>query len=451
MSQPSPAAASPLECPLPTCLALDQSGMLARLMDTLDGMLFRCAVDAKWTMYVVSQGSQALTGYSPQELGGGAVSYEQLTHPDDRQQVRQAIMQAVNAGSHYQVEYRINSRDGREKWVLERGTAVCLADGETVLEGFIEDITARRELQQRMQEAELRYRSIFENSVVGMFQTSIDGHYLAANQALALLYKYDTPAELMADIADISTRLYVEPKRREEFKRLMQSQGRLFNFESEIYCRDGSRIWIAESAHAVQGPDGEILFYQGTVENVTERRQQQSELEHRATHDVLTGLPNRNLLNDRLQQAIGHARRNGYFAAVVFIDLDDFKGINDSLGHQAGDTLLIEIAHRLQGALRATDTVARYAGDEFVLVLNNYYQSDSIARLLERLLGEISKPVPLDDGQELFVTCSIGVSLYPNDGDSPEQLLRHADSAMYQAKQRGKSKVCFFGRQPAGA
>lgn len=449
MSASKPVAANPPECASTTCSALDQSGMLARLMATLDGMLFRCAIDAEWTMYVVSQGSEALTGYRPEEFGA-VVSYEQLTHPDDRQRVRQTILQAVRAGAQYQLEYRINSRDGGEKWVLERGAAVCLEDGEVVLEGFIEDITARCQLQQRMQEAELRYRSIFENSVIGMFQTTIDGQYQAANQALAALYKYDTPAELMADIADIGTRLYVEPKRREEFKQLMQRQGRVCNFESEIYCRDGSRIWIAESAHAVPGPDGTIDYYQGTVENVTERRQRQSELEHRATHDALTGLPNRNLLHDRLQQAIGHARRCGYFAAVVFIDLDDFKGINDRLGHQAGDILLIEIAHRLQGALRATDTVARYAGDEFVLVLNNYYQGDSIARMLQRLLGEIAKPVPLDDGQELLVTCSIGVSLYPNDGDSPEQLLRHADSAMYQAKQGGKGKVRFFGRQPLG-
>ncbi|MBX9848086.1 MAG: EAL domain-containing protein, partial [Rhodocyclaceae bacterium] len=149
-------------------------------------------------------------------------------------------------------------------------------------------------------------------------------------------------------------------------------------------------------------------------------------------------------------QAIAYAHRYGYFAAVVFIDLDNFKFINDSLGHQAGDRLLVEIARRLKACLRETDTVARYGGDEFVLVLNNYYESAAIARLLDRVLAEIAQPIDVgNDGnvQELLVTCSIGVSLYPSDGETAATLVKSADAAMYLAKEQGKSNFQFFTRK----
>jgi diguanylate cyclase (GGDEF)-like protein len=161
---------------------------------------------------------------------------------------------------------------------------------------------------------------------------------------------------------------------------------------------------------------------------------------------LLTGLPNRTLLADRLQQAIAQADRNGYYAAVAFIDLDNFKYINDSLGHQAGDNLLVEVSRRLQGCLRGTDTVARYGGDEFVLVLNNHYQAVSVIRLMERVLDDIQRPVVVD-GTDLFVTPSIGISLYPNDGSDAQTLIKNADAAMYLAKGKGRNNFQFFTRR----
>ncbi|HTJ97660.1 MAG TPA: EAL domain-containing protein [Rhodocyclaceae bacterium] len=430
---------------------IDSNRLLGNLIRVLEGMVFRCAIDKHWTMLLVSDGCKDLTGYTVEEICNNAVvSYEDMTEIDDRDSIRNTIYAAVVDETSYAVEYRIRCKDGIVKWVRERGAAVIDEAGALVLEGFVEDISERVQTQSRLVKTELRYRSIFENSVVGMFQTSTDGQYLAANQALANLYRYDSPDDLMAGIADIGASLYVEPARRREFSRLIQAQGRVIDFESEVYCRDGARIWIAENAHAVRGNDGEVLYYEGTVENITERRQHEAELEYQATHDALTGLPNRNLLVDRLEQAVAYAKRYGYFAAVVFIDLDNFKFINDSLGHQAGDRLLIEIARRLKACLRDTDTVARYGGDEFVLVLNNYYESASIAKLLERILAEIAQPVDVGmDGhsQELLVTCSIGVSLFPSDGDQAATLIKSADAAMYLAKEQGKSNFQFFTRK----
>lgn len=425
--------------------------MLGDLLRIMDGMIYRCAIDKYWTMFLISDGCKDLTGYSADEIcHNRVISYEEIIEPEDRDSVRNLLNAAIVEQTPFTLEYRIRCKDGSSKWVRERGAAVIDENGALVLEGVVSDITEWVATQSSLVKAELRYRSIFENSAIGMFQTSMDGYYLAANQALAELYRYASPEAMMAGIANIGTSLYVNPERRIEFARQIQVHGHVSDFESEVFCRDGSRIWISENAHAVRDSEGMLLYYEGTVENITERRQHEAELEYQATHDALTGLPNRNLLIDRLEQAIAYARRYCYFAAVVFIDLDNFKFINDSLGHQAGDRLLVEISRRLKACLRETDTVARYGGDEFVLVLNNYYESTSIARLLDRLLDEIAQPVDVgSDGnvQELIVTCSIGVSLYPSDGETAVNLIKSADAAMYLAKEQGKSNYQFFTRK----
>jgi diguanylate cyclase (GGDEF)-like protein/PAS domain S-box-containing protein len=430
---------------------INSDRMLGDLLRIMDGMIYRCAIDRHWTMLLLSDSCRDITGYSADEIcHNRVISYEDITEPEDRESVRNVLNAAIVEQVPFTLEYRIRCKDGSCKWVRERGATVIDESGALVLEGVISDITEWVATQSSLVKAELRYRSIFENSAIGMFQTTMDGHYLAANQALADLYRYESPQALMAGIADIGSSLYVNPARRQEFARLIQAHGQVSDFESEVFCRDGSRIWISENAHAVRDSEGVLLYYEGTVENITERRQHEAELEYQATHDALTGLPNRSLLIDRLEQAIAYARRYGFFAAVVFIDLDNFKFINDSLGHQAGDRLLVEVARRLKACLRETDTVARYGGDEFVLVLNNYYESTSIACLLDRLLAEIAQPIDVGSEaqvQELIVTCSIGVSLYPSDGETAVNLIKSADAAMYLAKEQGKSNYQFFTRK----
>jgi diguanylate cyclase (GGDEF)-like protein/PAS domain S-box-containing protein len=418
--------------------------VLKVLVRNLDGMLFRCAIDTDWTIHFVSAGCRELTGYQPEELARSQrMSLEALTHEEDRLLVRRAIMDAVDKGTHYCIEYRIICRDGAEKWVLERGVCVIDELGGRVLEGFIEDITERVLGQLRLAEAEMRFRSVFEKSVVGMFQTTSDGQYLAANQALADLYGYETPAELISNIADIAHRLYVDPERRAAFSAEIQRKGLVRDFESEIYCRDGQRIWIAENAHAVLSPEGRLLYYEGTVEDVTERRQHQAELEYQATHDPLTNLPNRNLLQDRLTQAMGSSRRSGRQVAVAFVDLDNFKIINDSLGHAVGDRLLQSVAARLSHCLREVDTVARYGGDEFVLILADQNTVGDLTQTLGRIQQSIAEPLLLD-GHDLRVSASIGVTVYPDDGVEFSALLSQADVAMYHAKAGGKGQFQFY-------
>lgn len=423
---------------------IDSERVLQVLVHNLEGMVFRCAIDAHWTLQLVSDGCRELTGYCPDELEfNKRISLEEITHPDDRQRVRQFIGDIGRENGRYRVQYRIRHKDGSEKWVLERGAVVRDENGARVLEGFIEDITEQLLSQRQLADAELRYRSIFEDSVVGMFQTSIDGHYLAANRALARLYGYETPDALIAGLSDIATRLYVAAGRREEFKRCMRDTGRVTDFESEVYCRDGSRIWIAENAHVVYSPAGEALYYEGTVEDVTVQHNYRQQLEYQATHDLLTGLPNRNLLQDRLQQLLRLAQRQGGNGTLAFVDLDNFKFVNDSLGHGAGDQLLVEVARRLKLCLRESDTVARYGGDEFVLILGDYGGLSDTLQILHRIQEAVAEPVALN-GHEVSVNCSIGVSVYPDDGEDLEALLRHADAAMHHAKQLGKGQFQFY-------
>jgi diguanylate cyclase (GGDEF)-like protein/PAS domain S-box-containing protein len=423
---------------------IDADRVLQVLVHNLDGMVFRCALDDEWTVHFVSQGCLGLTGYRPDEMTGKRItSIEQITHADDREAVRAAIMAAVANNTRYVVEYRIHVRDGSEKWVRERGSGVIDERGERVLEGFIEDVTLEVRSQSQLVEAELRFRSIFENSAIGMFQTSLDGCYLAANAALARLYGYASPEALSLSLRDIAARLYVAPDRRAEFARRISEHGRVVDFESEVYRSDGRRIWISENAHAVHGPEGELLYYEGTVEDITERREYQARLEHQATHDPLTGLPNRNLLEDRLSQAVAHTRRAGGRVVVAFVDLDNFKFVNDSLGHAAGDELLVETARRMREALRGADTVARYGGDEFVLILSDHDSLNHVLIALERIRAAIAQPLMIF-GKELHIDCSIGVSLYPEEGCDLQTLLRHADIAMHHAKEQGKGQFQFY-------
>lgn len=410
----------------------------------IDGMLFRCLVESDWRLLAVSAGCQELTGYRADELidqpwrALGA-----LRHPEDRDVVDGTIRAALDCGTRYRIEYRIIGRDGEEKWVQERGIGALDPDGRAVIEGYLEDITDRVQAQIQLAETELRYRSIFENSVIGMFQSTESGRYLAANAALAALYRYPDPESLIDSLSDIANRLYVDSGRRAEFKHQIQTRGRVVDFESEVICHDGQRIWISENAHAVRAPDGTLMYYEGTVRDVTERRRYQAALQHQAVHDPLTGLQNRYVLQDRLEQAIQMAKRGSGQVALVFVDLDNFKVVNDVLGHSAGDQLLIEVADRLRGVLRGVDTVVRYGGDEFVLILGDQSSLDETSKLLERLLDSIQQPLSLE-GHPLHISCSAGIAMYPRDAKDLQGLLRVADVAMYQAKGSGKGQYCFY-------
>ena len=413
---------------------------LHELIQHLDGMVYRCRPNTDGTMEYVSDGCYALTGYRPHELlFNDRVSFERLTLADDRGRVRVAIDAALAERRRFDVEYRIHHADGSVRWVWERGYGVFGADGDVVaLDGFVQDITLLKRSEIALAEAERRFRDIFDNAQEGIFQTTRAGTYLRVNRALARIYGYDSPEDLIAGLADIGNQLYVDPGRRGEFVRCLEQSGRVLNFESQVYRRDGSIIWISENARLVTDADGQTLYYEGTVEDISERKAWGERIEYQAKHDALTELPNRSLLRERLQAGVARCRRDSRQLALLFVDLDHFKDVNDTLGHAAGDRLIQAVARRLVESVRDGDTVARLGGDEFVLLLEGEIDDGRIVATSERVLGAVSQPYQID-GRELRVTCSLGISVFPRDGSDADTLLQHADTAMYSAKHEGRN------------
>jgi diguanylate cyclase (GGDEF)-like protein/PAS domain S-box-containing protein len=413
--------------------------MLANLLAHLDGVVYRCRTDEFWTTEFASAGAFTLFGCRPEELiGKPRLAGDTPMLQEDRARVRTEVMAALRARRRFFVEYRVMTRAGVVKWVADRGTGVFDAAGRLAwIEGFVEDVTERRMAQEALRVAEERYRSIFENAVEGIFQSSLDGHYLRVNPALARTLGYDSSHDLIAAVQS-PDRLYVEPGRRQEFIHAVRGRGTVSSFESRMYRKDGSIIWVSESAHTVCDAQGTVVFFEGTVKDITDSKLFEQQLLHQANHDALTGLPNRSLLRDRLEQALRQAERYQSAVAVALIDLDQFKFINDSLGHNAGDALLKSVAERLRACIRDYDTVARHGGDEFVLVISGLPGHGHLAEQMRRVLAAVSAPWSYRDA-EYSITCSIGLSIFPRDGEDAETLLKYADAAMYRAKETGRN------------
>ncbi len=209
------------------------------------------------------------------------------------------------------------------------------------------------------------------------------------------------------------------------------------------YRKNGSLFWNELAISPVKDDAGRVANFVWVINDVTEREQHEELLEYQANHDALTGLPNRNLLADRVTQALANAERYGQQLAVLFIDLDNFKFVNDSLGHALGDRMLVILADRLQKTIRSADTVARYGGDEFVVVISCLERSEDAITVANNVQAQIAHPLTID-GYEFGITCSIGISLYPKDGDNVETLLKNADAAMYRAKEQSRNAFQFY-------
>ncbi|MBY6072006.1 sensor domain-containing diguanylate cyclase [Marinobacter salsuginis] len=256
----------------------------------------------------------------------------------------------------------------------------------------------------------------------------------------------------LEELAPISIETWMKLAHPEDLERsseLLEKHfsGELPYYECEARMRHklGHWVWVLDRGRVLSwSDDGKPLMMHGTHQDISQLKQNEEKLRITAHYDALTGLPNRLLLSERLRHAVSMARRHGDLLAVVFLDLDGFKAVNDSLGHAAGDQLLIALARRMQKTLRECDTIARLGGDEFVILLPELTSLSECQPILTRLMSALSDPVQLDD-QSVRVSASLGVSVFPQSPDiDPDILLRQADMAMYQAKQRGKNQVRFF-------
>jgi diguanylate cyclase (GGDEF)-like protein/PAS domain S-box-containing protein len=313
---------------------------------------------------------------------------------------------------------------------------------------FIEinqDISERKQAEQSLLDAEEKYRAIFEDAVVGIFQATPDGRLLDSNRAFATMLGYESPEQLLADESRNSLSHVMNASHRNEWISILEKQGVIRSTELEVPCKDGTRKWVLVNARAVRNLDGVVVKHEGTVEGITDRKAAQMQIKFLAYYDALTGLPNRTLLQDRLTNALAAARRRGNLTAVLFLDLDRFKIINDSLGHSFGDLLLQQVATRLKNEVREQDTVARVGGDEFLIVLTSVESLSELELIAARIVESVSREFIIK-GRTLGITCSLGISVFPEHGHDAETLVKNADSAMYCAKDKGSNSFCPFYR-----
>ena len=307
-----------------------------------------------------------------------------------------------------------------------------------------QDITFRRKARLRLQESEEFFRLTFNQAAVGIVLMGPDGRLLRVNRKLTQILGY-TEIELLQCFFQQLTLEDDLPAELVLIERLRSGEISDFQREKQLLRHDGSLVWVHVSASMMRDANGRRRFI-AVLEDISRRKQAEEAMLNMANHDALTGLPNRSLLRDRLAQAIVHAQRDGTEIAVLFIDLDRFKHVNDSLGHEAGDHLIIEVARRLGASLRECDTVGRQSGDEFVVVLTDLMGEEPAATVARKLLDNLMQPLLLS-GQEVFPTGSIGIAMYPRDGVEITTLMKSADSAMYRSKGRGGNAVTFYSAE----
>jgi diguanylate cyclase (GGDEF)-like protein/PAS domain S-box-containing protein len=344
--------------------------------------------------------------------------------PADREQFIEAIRRE---GGVRGAEVRLRRKDGTPVWVLE--SAHLLGD---VIEGTVVDITDRKSAETALRDSEERYRLMAENSTDLIARTTPDGIFVYASDALRNLLGYE-PAEVIGTpIRDL-----IHPDDRPALRAIVpDAVGRTFSYRARR--KDGSFVWFESTSRAIVGENGEMSEIVSVSRDISERRRAEEQIEYQAYHDALTGLPNRLLFRDRLTIALAHAKRQHTPLVVMFLDLDRFKIVNDTLGHSLGDELLRVIAERLHSVLREGDTIARMGGDEFTVLLSDLKDAGDAAKIARKLLETVAQPVRVE-GHELYATTSIGIALFPNDGDTAEVLLKNADSAMYRAKELGRN------------
>ena len=587
----------------------EAEAQLRDLTDSIPGAVFRFRYTAagEYRLDYISEGFRRMAGLPADEPLEEMSDWLNWIPDPHAQPFLDSVETSRRDGAPWSHEWPLDVPAGRI-WLFGASRPNFHHDGDILWNGLLIDISARRAAEERLNETESSYRTIFENTSEGIFRTSREGRLLAANEPLVRMHRCRSKEELLERCNDGGADWYVDPTVRADVLEVLDRDGRTEDYEAEMYrVGTGERFWASENAHAIRNADGELLYYQGTLRDVTNQRRAhrlatsrgeilemiargrdltailyevvgtieqyrnrltaavcrldegcmhveaapglgnpcieaidgvapsgiggaiasamagecsaastQSETDdartgalaeamracsyedivacpvhdqndvvlgllivfvahsaeiddevhsllremgqmtsiafeqHRlaqrlveqAQYDPLTRLPNRILLADRLQQVMLDAGRNDYPVGVLLLDLDEFKLVNDTLGHSAGDTLLTEVAARLQDCMRSSDTVARFGGDEFVVVvpLREVTEATEIA---ERILRALQPRVRVKN-RELVAHPSIGISLFPQDGLTADNLLQAADTAMYAAKQSGKNQYSYF-------
>ncbi|UHH11319.1 EAL domain-containing protein [Luteimonas fraxinea] len=410
-------------------------------------MVARATSDAIWDWDIATgrlwwnEGFTAQYGWDWRTHAATIDQWSALLHPDDEARVGRDLDAALSTGAtEWHAQYRLRCENGDYAYVEDRGTILRDADGQPVRAvGGMLDVTRRLR-----DESDLRLlrRAVeaTENGIIIADACADDQPIVYVNPAFSRITGYAAEDSIGRNCRFLQGDERDQPALpaiREAIEQAREVRVQLRN-----YRRDGSPFWNELRMAPVRDQDGALTHFVGILNDITERRRAEDALAHRATHDELTGLPNRELVMACLAKAVARADAGDSCVGLVFVDLDDFKLINDSLGHASGDEVLRTVGRRLRATLQPGDTVGRFGGDEFVLVVNAA-DRDAVARATERVFAALSQPMEIG-AASLQITPSIGYCRHPGDGDDPALLLRHADQAMYQAKQQGRNCVVAY-------
>jgi diguanylate cyclase (GGDEF)-like protein/PAS domain S-box-containing protein len=392
----------------------------------------------------ISPATARFVGRSADDIVGTRQS--ELVHPDDRDQFLAGLSGLLDRhGKSNRFSVRLRRFDGEYRWLEVIATNLVEDPNVGGIVINARDITDRFETESALRESEERFRSAFEHAPIGMALADKDGRILRSNRAFSRML-----GRQPADLVDVTIRDITHPDdwsdNADNIRRLFSGEIADYSLEKRYLHADGHIVWVSLSVSAIRDANGVPNYMIGQIEDITERKAIGERLAHQAIHDPLTGLPNRTFFIDRIRKTTSRVNRRRHRIAVLFLDVDHFKVINDSLGHEAGDQLLITIGHRLRRMLRPSDTVARFGGDEFTILCPDVDDPSSVMLLAERVLEEVARPVLLADN-EVFVTASIGIACSGHSTETPETLVRDADTAMYRAKDQGRHRAEFFDQR----
>jgi diguanylate cyclase (GGDEF)-like protein/PAS domain S-box-containing protein len=419
------------------------------LVERIPAVVYVAHFGPHFDVRYVSPQIEELLGYPPEAFIADQSLWYRLVHPDDLERVREIERRCLVERTTYDTEYRMIAADGSELWLWDRDEFVRDEAGEPLFtQGVLVDITAQRRAEEGLREERDRAQRYLDLAGMVVLVLGADERIALLNRAGHQMLGHDDGTLVGRNWFDACLPAQGRDVARATFRRLLAGdpEPQLESFENTVLAADGDERVVRWNTTVLLDEDGAATATLSSGVDVTEARRAEQQIAYLAYHDSLTGLPNRALLREHLELALARARRNGTAVALLYLDLDDFKLVNDSLGHAAGDELLSRIALGLRERTRATDLLSRQGGDEFLILLSDLDQDGAQAAAeaaAQSVMAAFADPFRIA-GAEFHVGASVGISLFPRDADDPAALLKHGDAAMYQAKSAGRSEVVVY-------
>lgn len=415
----------------------------------LPGFIYQLCLTAegKFHYTYTSPRLEKLFGLTQQQVADDANLLLKMIHPDDYQRVINESIECAETGRAWHSEFRMILRTGRVMWIEAYDTPVKRSDGSIVWTGYGNDITQRKNYETALNDSETKFRAFVENANDIIYSLSLDGvlTYVSPNWSEILGHS-------LSEVVGKPIEKFIHPDDVIALQNFLQqvwhSRQKHSGIEYRIKHFNGHWCWHRSNIAPLFDKQHELDSYTGIARDITEHKLMMQRMSHMAHHDTLTGLPNRASFTQHLNQAITLSERQQQALAVLFLDLDNFKPVNDKHGHTLGDLLLQQVANRIRQCLRGADIVGRIGGDEFVVLLQNIHHLANARQTAEKICECLCIPYEID-GKILHVGVSIGISLYPLHGSNAMQLVRYADEAMYEAKKM-PGHVQVFASPPLG-